>query len=111
MLPGIKQVIGKIHRRGRHKMHHNNRCLSERMLADRRCLFPANTPVVKHAGQKIEMIVMGILTSLKGLCMAALKKPRLVCTYVLTKVRPGCKCLIERVSACSFHFFSKEGFR
>jgi DNA-binding protein HU-beta len=37
--------------------------------------------------------------------MATPKKPRLVGTYVLTKVRTGCKCLIERVSACSFHFY------
>ncbi len=45
------------------------------------------------------MIVMSIFTSLVDLCMYTSKKPRLVCIYVLTKERPGCKCLIECVLA------------
>jgi hypothetical protein len=57
---------------------------------------------------KIAMIVMSIFTALEDLCMAALKKPRLVCIYVLTKVRPGCKCLIECVLAYSLHFLKRR---
>lgn len=75
-------------------MLHNNGCLCARMLTVAQCPFQADTTDVNPDRQKIVMIVMGILTSLKDLCTAALKKPRLVCTYVLTKVRPDCKCLI-----------------
>jgi hypothetical protein len=75
-------------------MRHNNGWLCGRMPTVVQFAFQADTTGMNFARQKIAMIVMGIPTSLKDLCMAALKKPRLVCTYVLTKVRPGCKCLI-----------------